>query len=131
MAVKQYGEELAYGISSDAKKKISVGGIDIYPTSISVSKEGEVKEYRGPAGTVISLVIPEQFDQLSVEGLVPNSSATNLKKIKKGDVCTVTGLSVSLATEGSFRLESFSTQWSNEDVAKVSATIKQYPDIGK
>ena len=123
MAVVQYGENLAYGISDNAKQTISVGGVTIYPTSVSVSKEGEVKEYRGPAGTGISLVIPE--------GLVPKSSGTNLTSIKKGDVCTITGLSISLANGGTYRLESFSIQWSNEDAAKVSATIKQYPDITK
>lgn len=129
MAVKKVGEELAYGISSDPKQKIKIGSIYIYPTSVGVSKEGEVKEYRGPAGTIIALVIPEQFDQLSIEGYVPEEYKGGVSELKKGDVCNLTGLTVDYSTEGSLRLEAFSVSWSNEDVAKISCTVKQYPDI--
>ena len=129
--MKQYGVELAYGVTGPGKEKqtITVAGIPIYPTSISVSKEGEVKEYRGPAGTVIALVIPEQFDQLSVEGYLPADKRQAAADIQKGDVCDISGLDVDYSTAGSLRLESWTVNWSNEDVAKVSCTIKQYPDI--
>lgn len=130
MAVTQYGEELAYGVSSDDKQQITVAGVPIFPTRVTVSKEGEVKEYKGPAGTVISIVIPQQFDQLAVEGYLPASAKSAAADIKKGDVCSIDGLDVDYSTEGSLRLESWSVNWSNEDVAQVSCTIKQYPSIG-
>ena len=95
----------------------------------SVSKEGEIKEYKGPAGTVISLVIPNQFDQLSVEGFLPAPQKGAAADIKKGDVCDLSGLDIDYDTTGSLRLDSWSVNWSNEDVASISCTIKQYPDI--
>jgi hypothetical protein len=129
MGVIQHGEELAYGISSNDKQQITVAGVPIFPTRVSISKEGEVKQYKGPAGTVISLVIPEQFDQLSVEGYIPAAAKTAAADIKKGDVCDISGLDVDYSKEGSLRLESWSVNWSNEDVAQVSCTIRQYPSI--
>ena len=129
MAVIQHGEQLAYGISENAKKTITIAGVTIFPTKISVSKEGEIKEYKGPAGTVISLVIPNQFDQLSVEGFLPASQKGAAADIKKGDVCELGGLDIDYDTTGSLRLDSWSVNWSNEDVASISCTIKQYPDI--
>ena len=131
MAVQQYGEGLAYGISSEAKKTITIAGVHIFPTRISVSKEGEVKQYKGPAGTVISLVIPEQFDQLSIEGYLPIAQKDAAANIKKGDECDLSGLDVDYDTAGSLRLDTWSVNWSNEDVASVSCTIRQYPTIDK
>lgn len=129
MAVTQHGEQLLYGISENPKQTITVAGVAIYPTLVRISKDGEVKEYRGPAGTIISLVIPETFDVLSVEGLVAKASKSAIQSVKKGDVATFTGISVPVNTTGSMRVETFEGTWSNEDAAKVSCTIKQYPDI--
>lgn len=129
MAVIQHGEELAYGISSEPKQQITVAGISIFPTRVSVAKDGEVKEYKGPAGTVISIVIPQQFDTLSVEGYLPAAQKSAASDVKKGDVCDISGLDIDYSSDGSLRLESWSVNWSNEDVAQVSCTIKQYPDI--
>ena len=130
MSVKKFGVEFAYGINeNDPKATISVSGVTIYPTSVSVSKEGEVKQYRGAAGTVIGLVVPDQFDQLSVEGYLPADQRSAAADIKKGDVCQIDGLDVDIDKNGSMRLDSWSVSWSNEDVARVSCTIKQYPDI--
>lgn len=128
--VEMYGEQLAYGISPDSPTKtIDVGGVSIYPTRITLSKEGEIKPYKGPAGTVISLVVPEQYDQLSVEGYIPESQRGATASIKKGEVCNINIDGISLDEGGTYRLESFSVNWANEDVAQVSCMIRQYPTI--
>ena len=129
MAVQQYGEKLDYGISANAKQTVSVAGVTIYPTNVRVTKGGDMKEYRGPAGTIISIVIPETFDELSVEGLVSASGKGAISSVEKGKPCTITGLNVTVRSGGSLRLTDFSVQWSNEEASKVSATVKQYPDI--
>ena len=131
MAVTQHGEELLYGISDNPKQTITVAGVTIYPTSIRVSKDGDIKEYRSPAGTIISLVIPETFDSLSVEGLVAKESKNAIQGVKKGEAVTFSGISVPVNTSGTVRVETFECTWSNEDAAKVSCTLKQYPDISE
>ena len=120
-------ELLAYGIG-DIRQAVSVGGRQVYLQSVSISEEGDVKTYKDNIGQTVALIIPEQYQQLQCDGLlVKNAGAEPPRKgdeVKDLDKLGIEGLK----TGGNikFRLESFSVSWSNEDVAKVSMTVRSY-----
>ena len=127
------GYALPYGIGTDAKGTLTVGSTVILPTSLSANVDGEVKEYKGPTGQVITLIVPRQFVTISGDGWIVGANAA-LSAVKKGEGVTITGgaldaLGLSEEALGKLRLETISAQFANEDVAKVSFTIKEYPEI--
>ena len=129
--LKYAGEKLPYGIGTDAKTSFTVAGFKLYPTSLSVSNGGEMKEIKGPIGQVISLIVTEQNYELSGEGYLTSADGNmNFSSINKGDPVTMpTGLPITIPDSTTLRLESISGNFANEDVAKVSFTLKTYPAI--
>lgn len=123
--VTTHGEKLEYGMGSSYNTKITVGGVSLYPTSATISREGETKVYKGANGQVMGLVIPETFDSVSIEGLLP--SGGKIGSIKVGDKVTLTGVNGAPTT--TLWLETISSQWSNEDATKVTITAKGYQNI--
>lgn len=117
-------ELLAYGIGA-ASGTVTVGGRSVYLQSVSISEEGDVKTYKDNVGQTVALIIPEQYQQLQCDGImIQKSGATPPKKGDEvSDLPDIEGL---VKTGFHFRLESFSVSWSNEDVAKVSMTVRGY-----
>lgn len=127
------GYALPYGIGTEATGTLTVGDSVILPTSLNANVDGEVKEYKGPTGQVITLIVPRQFVTISGDGWIVGSTAA-LSAVQKGASVTISGdalskLGLSQSALGKLRLETLSAQFSNEDVAKVSFTIKEYPEI--
>ena len=129
------GKAMPYGIGSDAEGTVTVGGIEIIPTSLTATPDGELKEIKGPTGRPISIVCPQQFITISGSGYVAAQDGNvNVSDIQKGASVTITGaalssLNLSSAQSSHMRLESISVKYANEDVASVDFTIKEYPDI--
>lgn len=119
-------DELAYGIGT-AYTKASIGSMSFIPTSLPVQTGGDMKEYKDNVGLTCSIVVPETFQTISITGhlIKPGSGAIN---IKKGD--EVSGLpSVPGMKSGSgvkWRLQDFTVNWQNEDVANVTVSVKSY-----
>ena len=123
--VKQYGTELEYGLGEE-QKFVEVGGRSILAQSAGVSDDTEVKEYKNNAGQTCTLVVPERRQSVNIEGLMRKGETDDAPE-KGAEVTGVTGLGVNGLLAGvTWRLDSFSVNWSNEDVAKVSMTVKSY-----
>lgn len=123
--VVQQGTELEYGLGA-SEQFVEVGGRSILAQSASVSDDTEMKEYRNNAGQICTLVIPERRQTVSIEGLMKKGEADNPPE-KGSEVSGVDSLGVNgLLTNVTWRLDSFSVSWSNEDVAKVSMSVKSY-----
>ncbi len=136
-----YGIKPAFGIADTATAQITIGtNVTIIPTSISMSKEGELNEYKGANGQVVTLASPYTYRQISVDGFIALStsmdpsgstmSATtvDISAIEKGQSCSLTGIEA-LPTNVVWRLESINVTYSNEDITKVSSTLREYPAI--
>lgn len=127
MAVTQYArgnQTLAYGIG-DAAATVTVGGFKVYLQSAGVSSEGDLKTYKDNVGETCAIVIPEQWQVLNLDGILIKGSGGSMPK--KGD--EVSGLPAiqGLTTSGfKFRVETMSVAWANEDVAKVSMSVRGY-----
>lgn len=123
--VQQYGTELEYGLGND-QNFVEVGGRSILAQSAGVSDDTEVKEYKNNAGQTCTLVVPERRQSVTIEGLMKKGEADDPPQ--KGSVVGgVANLGVNGLLAGvTWRLDSFSVNWSNEDVAKVSMTVKSY-----
>lgn len=117
------GNELAYGIGS-ARTVCTISGFKFIPTSLPVQSGGDLKEYKDNQGVTCALVVPETFQTISISGyLIKGGGNANLKK---GD--EVTGLpSVDGMKSGvKWRMQDFTVNWANEDVAGISLTVKSY-----
>lgn len=124
--VIQYADKLlAYGIN-DVQTVTKVAGAEIFIQSIGISSEGESKTYKDNTGKTCALIIPEQYQVLTVEGIMLQGKSS-LTPPKKGDKVTdlpvVAGMD---ANAGAWRVESCSVNWSNEDVTKVSLSVRSY-----
>lgn len=119
------GDLLAYGITNQAVNT-TIAGAKIIVQSISISCEGESKTYKDNTGTTCALVIPETYQTLSIEGLMFASEKPNPPK--KGDKVEDLPLVAGMLTETgiTWRVESCNINWSNEDVTKVSLTVRSY-----
>ena len=116
-------KELAYGIGT-AFTTASIGGRTFIPTSMQVQEGGDLKEIKDNTGATCSLVVPETFQTIQMSGYLCKGGGSGT--IKKGD--EVSGLpSVEGMRSGlKWRLQDFSTNWQNEDVANISCTVKGY-----
>ena len=124
--VIQYADKLlAYGIN-EVQTVTKVAGAEIFIQSIGIASEGESKTYKDNTGVTCALVIPEQYQVLTVEGIMLQSKAA-LTPPKKGDVVkelpVVPGM---LSDTKAWRVESCTINWSNEDVTKVSLSVRSY-----
>lgn len=117
---------LEYGIGS-ASTITSIGtGTKVYLQSVTVSQEGESKSYKDNVGQTVALVIPEQYQTLQCEGLLIKGQSNSVFPKKGDEVQNIPDTPGLITSNVTFRLETFSTSWSNEDVTKVSMTIRGY-----
>lgn len=122
--VIQYANELlAYGLG-DTYSTVTVGGAKIILQSAQIASEGESKTYKDNTGTTTALVIPETYQTVQCEGLM--IKASSITPPKKGDKVTDLPLLPGMVTGKTWRVESFSASWSNEDVTKVSMQVRSY-----
>lgn len=122
--VIQYAKDLlAYGIGTTAVKT-KIAGATVYVQSIAISSEGESKTYKDNTGTTCALVIPERYQTLTVEGLMLDGTAATPPQ--KGDKVTDLPSVSGMLTGVTWRVESCSVNWSNEDVTKVSLSLRSY-----
>lgn len=123
--VIQYADKLlAYGIN-EAQTVTKVAGAEIFIQSISIASEGESKTYKDNTGVTCALVIPEQYQVLTVEGIMLQSKSS-ITPPKKGDKVTDLPSVSGMLTAKAWRVESCSINWSNEDVTKVSLSVRSY-----
>lgn len=123
--VIQYADKLlAYGIN-DVQTETKIAGATVFIQSISISSEGESKTYKDNTGTTCALVIPEQYQVLNIEGIMlKGESAEPPKKGDKvADLPVVQGMMQDVTA---WRVETCSVNWSNEDVTKVSLSVRSY-----
>lgn len=122
--VIQYADKLlAYGIG-EAQTVTQIAGAKVFVQSIGISSEGDSKTYKDNTGKTCSLVIPEHYQVLSVEGIMlQGEKAASPKKGDKVDNLPVVD---GMLTGKTWRVESCSIQWSNEDVTKVSISVRSY-----
>lgn len=117
-------DELAYGLGT-AYTTCTIGGFRFIPTSLPIQTGGDLKEYKDNTGVTCSLVVPETFQTISISGhLIKSGSAGVL--IRKGDevknLPTVQGMQTGIT----WRVQDFSVNWQNEDVAAVTVSVKSY-----
>jgi hypothetical protein len=117
-------DELAYGLGS-AYVKASIGGFTFIPTALPVQIGGDLKEYKDNTGTTCSIVVPETFQTISVSGLLVKGSGGGVM-LKKGDEVTNLPQVDGMLTNVKWRLQDYTVNWQNEDVANVSCTVKSY-----
>lgn len=116
-------DQLAYGVGS-SYTTCTVSGFKFIPTSLPIQIGGDLKEYKDNTGVTCSIVIPETFQTISISGyLIKGGGSAN---IKKGD--EVTGLPTvdGMKTGVKWRVQDFTVNWQNEDVANISLSVKSY-----
>jgi hypothetical protein len=118
-------DELAYGLGN-GYITCSIGGTRFIPTSLPIQTGGDLKEYKDNTGVTCSLVVPETFQTISISGYLIKNGSSGGEDIKKGD--EVTGLPTvqGMKSGVKWRLQDYSTNWSNEDVAQVTVSVKSY-----
>lgn len=116
-------QELAYGLGSTTVVA-TIGAFKFIPTTQPVAEGGDLKEYKDNTGTTCSIVVPETFQTLSVTGLLIKSSGTG--RVRKGDEVTGLPQVQGMLTGVHWRLQDFTTNWSNEDVANITCSVKSY-----
>lgn len=84
----------------------------------STSAGGELKTYRDENGSYLALYLDDEHTEVSFEGLLKSGQANN-KKI--GDQFTALGISGYLTA--------WQVQWQNNDVAKVSGSLRNYQGL--
>lgn len=114
-------DELAYGIGN-SYAPASINGLKFIPTSLPLQAGGDMKEYKDNRGRTCSIVIPEAFQTASISGHLIKNGANVV--IRKGDevknLVSVDGQ----MTGVHWRVQDFTTNWQNEDVASISLTVK-------
>ena len=115
-------DELAYGIGN-GKTVCTIGGCKFIPTTLPVAEGGDIKEYKDNTGVTCSLVIPETFQTISITGLLIKGSGGS---IAKGDEVSGLPQVPGMRSGMKWRVQDFTTNWANEDVASVSCTVKSY-----
>ena len=116
--------ELAYGIGT-SPVTCTIGGQQFIPTSIPVQAGGDLKEYKDNTGVTCSIVIPEAFQTISISGLLIKAGS-GAQVIKKGDAVSNLPSVQGMLTGVTWRVQDFSVNWQNEDVASISCTVKAY-----
>lgn len=82
----------------------------------SKSAGGELKVYKDESGNVLSLYLDDDHSEVSFEGLLKTGTTSLDKKI--GDSFTALGVTGYLTA--------WSIAWTNDDVAKVSGSLRDY-----
>lgn len=115
--------ELAYGIGKDYKPA-SINGVHFIPISLPVQAGGDLKEYKDNTGRTCSIVIPETFQTISISGHLIKDGADVV--IRKGDEVRDLVSTSGMMSGVTWRVQDYTVNWQNEDVASVSLTVKCY-----
>lgn len=84
----------------------------------STSAGGELKTYRDESGQYLALYLDDDHTEVSFEGILKAGQAANKKKGDRFEALGVTGY-----------LTDWKVQWSNDDVAKVSGSLRDYQGL--
>ena len=119
-------DELAYGLGN-SYTTCSIGGQRFIPQSLPLQAGGDFKEFKDNTGQTCSIVVPESFQTSSISGMLIKTQATSASSmVRKGDkvenLPTVQGM-VSGVT---WRVQDFSLNGENENVAMISLSVKSY-----
>lgn len=124
--IKQFAknDRLAYGLGS-TYATIDVAGVRGILQSVTVTNDGETKTYRDNTGITTALLRIEDWQTCQCEALLLDGSKNSIANAKKAEVVKLTGVN-GLDSSFTFRIENISIAWSNEDVAKVSFSVRGY-----
>jgi hypothetical protein len=110
--VKAIGADLATGVTATG-----LGGV--HEQSATKSSAGEIKVYKNKDGKDISAYVVDKHKEMSFEAIIETSAEDH----EIGDVVTISGV------------QGVVTKWeiieSNEDVKKVSGSIRTFPDLNQ
>ena len=106
---KKAGTELQFGV------KPVTGCV---AQSGSTEAGGELKEYRDENGNYLALYLDDDHTEVSFEGILKAGQAQGKKKGDKFEALGISGY-----------LTSWKVQWSNNDVAKVSGSLRDYAGL--
>lgn len=106
---KKAGTDLATGIASITGMVAQSG---------SRAAGGELKVYKDENGSCLSLYLDDDHSEVQFEGLLKTSDATSAASKKIGDSFTALGVTGYLTA--------WQVQWTNDDVAKVSGSLRDY-----
>lgn len=106
---KKAGSNLEFGIQSVQ---------DCVAQSGSRTAGGELKTYRDEQGNYLALYLDDDHTEIQFEGILRQGQAANKKK---GDKLTVFGISGYITD--------WKVQWQNDDVAKVSGSLRDYAGL--
>ena len=84
----------------------------------STSAGGELKTYRDENGNYLALYLDDDHTEVSFEGILKAGQAANKKKGDLFQAFGVTGY-----------LTDWKVQWANDDVAKVSGSLRDYQGL--
>ena len=84
----------------------------------SASAGGELKTYRDENGNYLALYLDDEHTEVSFEGILKQGQAANKKIGDRFEALGVTGY-----------LTAWQVQWSNNDVAKVSGSLRDYQGL--
>lgn len=118
-------DQLAYGLGN-AYTTSQVAGRTFIVQSISIAEDGEQKTYKDNTGVTCAIVVPETWQTLNINGLLVKKNGA-LGVLKKGDEVTSLPVVDGMRSGVKWRVETFTTNWQNEDVANISMTVRSYP----
>lgn len=119
--------ELEYGLGTGTIVS-TIKGISFIPTTIPVQIGGDLKEYKDNTGVTCSLVVPETFCTISITGYLikKDGSDTNIKKGDLVEGLPMQAVKLTSIENPKWRVQDFSVNWQNEDVANVTVSVKSY-----
>lgn len=82
------------------------------------SAGGNLKAYRGEDGTYLAIYVDDEHQKASFAGLLKKGQAQNKKIGDKFEALGVSGY-----------LDTWDVEWSNDDVAKVSGSLRSYQGL--
>ena len=82
------------------------------------SAGGDLKTYRGEDGTYLALYVDDEHQKASFTGLLKKGQAQNKKIGDRFEALGVSGY-----------LDSWDVDWTNDDVAKVSGSLRDYQGL--
>ena len=106
---KKAGTELQFGVKP-VSGCVAQGG--------STTAGGELKTYRDENGNYLALYLDDDHTEVSFEGILKIGQAPNKKIGDKFEALGVSGY-----------LTAWQVQWSNNDVAKVSGSLRDYAGL--
>ena len=84
----------------------------------STSAGGELKTYRDENGNYLALYVDDEHQKASFNGILKKGQAQGKKVGDKFEALGVSGY-----------LDSWEVDWSNDDVAKVSGSLRDYKGL--